>query len=91
MNDEEAMEHLAAVEELVRAVADRDRLVIDACLSHTAASTLAVLCAELLHRERANLADAEKVLWQTRGVEPAGLSKARAWEIAQASVERRAA
>ena len=91
MTDDEAVALLPAVNEFVDAVAVRDEALMWACFKHTDPATLAIWCAELLRDARASLAVAERVLHETRGVEPAGISKQRAWEITLASTERKAA
>ena len=75
LDDEQMFAVRPEVDEFVRAVAERDPLVVQACLAHTRADVLAVWCAELL-------ADARTTLDRVRGIDPAGISKQRAWEIA---------
>lgn len=91
MTDEEAEALLPAVEELLDAVLSRDALVVEACLRHTPPSALAVILAELLLEKRGELSMAYEALMATHDIEPAGISKWRAWEIAVASEERKAA
>lgn len=90
MTDEEAAALMPAVDEFVEAVRDRDKWMIEACLHHTPPEALAIICAELLGLARHELMDALEVLHETRGVDPAGLSRAQVWEIAVRS-DRRAA
>lgn len=91
MTDAEAKLMLPAVEEFIIAVRDRDEAYLWACFHATDPRTLAIWCAELLRDARLRLAHAERVLHATRDIEPSGLSRARAWEIAEASAERRSA
>ena len=91
MTDEEAKAALPAVEEFITAVRDRDEAYLWACFHATDPRTLAIWCAELLRDARLRLAQAERVLHATRDINPAGVSRERAWEIALASDERGAA
>lgn len=90
MTDEEVEALLPAVDEFVGAVRERDQALMWACMEHTPAETLAIICADLLGVVRHELTDALEVIHETRGVKPAGLSRAQVWEIAVRS-DRRAA
>lgn len=91
MTDDEAREFLPAVDEFVGAVSDRDEALMWACFELTDPHTLAILCAELLRDTRQRLSRAQRVLHATRDINPAGVTRERAWEIALLADERRAA
>ena len=91
MTDEEAKALLPAVEEFVTAVRDRDEAYMWACFQATDPCTLAILCADLLRDARLRLSRAERVLHATRDINPAGVTRERAWEIALLADERRSA
>lgn len=91
MTDDEAAELLPIVDEFVEAVTDRDESHMQACFAFTDPRTLAILCADLLRSTRLRLVRAERVLHATRDINPAGVSRLRAWEIAMEIEERKSA
>lgn len=91
MTDDDAVALVPTVNEFVDAVAVRDELLMWACFKHTDPRTLAILCAEMLRDARVELAKAERVLHATRDINPAGVTRWRAWEIAMEIEERKSA
>lgn len=91
MTDDEVLARMPAAREFVDAVKTRDADMVRAAFEFTDPLVLAVLVAEMLVAREKQLTKAKTVLHATRGIKPAGMSKLRAWQIAVASEDRRAA